>query len=64
LFSHLANVGDAKSLILHPRKHITRQLTEQQQLEGGLTPDLIRLSIGLEHPDDLIEALDEAFAKV
>lgn len=64
LFSHLANVGDAKSLILHPASTSHSQLTEQQQREGGLTPDLIRLSIGLEHPDDLIEALDEVLALV
>jgi len=60
LFSHLANVGDAKSLILHPASTSHSQLTEPQQRESGLTPDLIRLSIGLEHPDDLIEALDAA----
>jgi O-acetylhomoserine (thiol)-lyase len=64
LFSHLANVGDAKSLILHPASTSHSQLTEQQQREGGLTPDLIRLSIGLEHPDDLIEALDEVLSLV
>lgn len=64
LFSHLANVGDAKSLILHPASTSHSQLTEQQQLDSGLTSDLIRLSIGLEHPDDLIEALDEALAGV
>ncbi len=64
LFSHLANVGDAKSLILHPASTSHSQLTEEQQVSGGLTPDLIRLSIGLEHPDDLIEALGEALAKV
>ncbi|MBN1307456.1 MAG: O-acetylhomoserine aminocarboxypropyltransferase/cysteine synthase [Chitinispirillaceae bacterium] len=64
LFSHLANVGDAKSLILHPASTSHSQLTEAQQRSGGLTPDLIRLSIGIEHPDDLIEALDEAMAKV
>ncbi|HUI92116.1 MAG TPA: O-acetylhomoserine aminocarboxypropyltransferase/cysteine synthase family protein [Chitinivibrionales bacterium] len=62
LFSHLANVGDAKSLILHPASTSHSQLSEEQQLAGGLTPDLIRLSIGLEHPDDLIGALDEALA--
>ena len=62
LFSHLANVGDAKSLLLHPASTSHSQLTQQQQREGGLTPDLIRLSIGLEHPDDLMEALDEALA--
>jgi O-acetylhomoserine (thiol)-lyase len=64
LFSHLANVGDAKSLILHPASTSHSQLTEQQQREAGLTPDLIRLSIGLEHIDDLIGALDEALAPV
>jgi O-acetylhomoserine (thiol)-lyase len=63
LFSHLANVGDAKSLILHPASTSHSQLSEAQQREGGLTPDLVRLSIGLEHPDDLIEALDEALAQ-
>ncbi len=62
LFSHLANVGDAKSLILHPSSTSHSQLSEEQQRESGLTPDLIRLSIGLEHPDDIIEALDEALA--
>ncbi|HEY5282092.1 MAG TPA: O-acetylhomoserine aminocarboxypropyltransferase/cysteine synthase family protein [Polyangia bacterium] len=62
LFSHLANVGDAKSLILHPASTSHSQLTEQQLRDGGLTPDLIRLSIGLEHPDDLLEALDAALA--
>jgi O-acetylhomoserine (thiol)-lyase len=62
LFSHLANVGDAKSLILHPSSTSHSQLNEQQQREGGLTPDLVRLSIGLEHPDDIIEALDEGLA--
>ena len=59
LFSHLANVGDVKSLVLHPASTSHSQLSEAQQRESGLTPDLIRLSIGLEHPDDIIEALDE-----
>lgn len=63
LFSHLANVGDAKSLILHPASTSHSQLSEQQQRDGGLTSDLIRLSIGLEHHDDLIEALDEALSR-
>jgi O-acetylhomoserine (thiol)-lyase len=61
LFSHLANVGDAKSLILHPASTSHSQLSEEQQRAGGVTPDLIRLSIGLEHADDLIAALDNAF---
>ncbi|NTV53608.1 MAG: aminotransferase class I/II-fold pyridoxal phosphate-dependent enzyme [Candidatus Firestonebacteria bacterium] len=59
LFSHLANVGDAKSLILHPASTSHSQLSEAQQRESGLTPDLVRLSIGLEHSDDILEALDE-----
>jgi O-acetylhomoserine (thiol)-lyase len=64
LFSHLANVGDAKSLILHPASTSHSQLTEEQRRAGGLTPDLIRLSIGLEHADDLTDALNEAFSRV
>jgi O-acetylhomoserine (thiol)-lyase len=64
LFSHLANVGDAKSLILHPASTSHSQLSEQQQRDGGLTPDLIRLSIGLEHQDDLVSALDEALSLI
>jgi O-acetylhomoserine (thiol)-lyase len=62
LFSDLANVGDAKSLVLHPSSTSHSQLSEEQQRESGLTPDLIRLSIGLEHPDDIIEALEEGLA--
>jgi len=57
LFSHLANVGDAKSLILHPASTSHSQLTPAQQQAAGLTPDLIRLSIGIEHVDDILEAL-------
>ncbi len=62
LFSHLANVGDAKSLVLHPASTSHSQLSEKQQRESGLTPDLVRLSIGLEHIDDIIEALDKGLA--
>ena len=64
LFSHLANVGDAKSLVLHPSSTSHSQLSEEQQKASGLTPDLIRLSIGLEHVDDIIGDLEQAFAKV
>ena len=64
LFSHLANVGDAKSLVIHPASTTHSQLSEAQQKEGGLTPDLIRLSIGIEHIDDIIGDLEQAFAKV
>jgi O-acetylhomoserine (thiol)-lyase len=64
LFSHLANVGDAKSLIIHPASTTHSQLSPDQQLEGGLTPDLVRLSIGLEHIGDILDALDEGLSKV
>ncbi len=64
LFSHLANVGDAKSLVIHPSSTTHSQLSAAQQKTGGLTPDLVRLSIGLEHIDDIIGDLAQAFAKV
>ena len=64
LFSNLANVGDAKSLVLHPSSTSHSQLSEEQQKAGGLTPDLIRLSVGIEHIDDIISDLDQAFEKV
>jgi O-acetylhomoserine (thiol)-lyase len=64
LFSHLVNVGDAKSLVVHPSSTTHSQLSETQQKASGLTPDLIRLSIGIEHVDDIIADLEQAFAKV
>jgi len=64
LFSHLANVGDAKSLVIHPSSTTHSQLSEEQQKAGGLTPDLVRLSVGIEHIDDIIGDLEQAFAKV
>ncbi len=60
LFSHLANIGDAKSLIIHPASTTHSQLTPDEQVETGVTPDFIRLSVGLETVDDLIEDLDQA----
>ena len=63
LFSHLANVGDAKSLVLHPSSTSHSQLSEEQQKAGGLTPDLVRLSIGLEHIDDIKQDLEQAFSQ-
>lgn len=60
LVSHLANVGDAKSLAIHPASTTHSQLSEQQQAEAGITPDLIRLSIGIEHIDDILADLDQA----
>ncbi len=64
LFSHLANVGDAKSLVIHPSSTTHSQLSEEQQKAGGLTPDLIRLSVGIEHIDDIIGDLEQAFSNV
>jgi len=64
LFSHLANVGDAKSLVIHPSSTTHSQLSEEQQRAGGLTPDLVRLSVGIEHIDDIIGDLEQAFGKV
>jgi len=62
LFSHLANVGDAKSLALHPSSTSHSQLSEEQQKAGGLTPDLVRLSIGLEEIDDILADIEQALA--
>jgi O-acetylhomoserine (thiol)-lyase len=62
LFSHLANVGDVRSLVIHPASTTHSQLKETEQLATGVTPGLIRLSIGLEAVEDLIADLDIAFA--
>ena len=62
LFSHLANIGDTRSLILHPASTTHRQLSDEQRSAAGAGPDVIRLSIGLETADDLIRDLDEALA--
>ncbi|MBI3207460.1 MAG: O-acetylhomoserine aminocarboxypropyltransferase/cysteine synthase [Candidatus Solibacter usitatus] len=63
LFSHLANVGDARSLVIHPSSTTHQQLTAEQQVAAGVTPDMIRLSIGLEDADDLIWDLEQALNK-
>lgn len=60
VFSHLANIGDAKSLILHPASTTHRQLTDEQRAEAGAEDDTLRLSIGLEDAEDLIYDLDQA----
>lgn len=62
LFKRLLNMGDAKSLITHPASTTHRQLTPADLELAGITPDMVRLSIGLEHPDDLIEDLDQALS--
>lgn len=60
LFSHLANIGDTKSLIIHPASTTHQQLTAEEQASTGVTPEYIRLSIGIEDPQDIIEDLDQA----
>ena len=62
LFSHLANVGDAKSLAIHPATTTHSQLNEEQQAAGGITPELVRLSVGIESIDDIVSDLDKALA--
>ncbi|MCM3886715.1 bifunctional o-acetylhomoserine/o-acetylserine sulfhydrylase [Frankia sp. R82] len=61
LFSHLANVGDVRSLIIHPATTTHSQLTESEQAAAGVTPDLIRLSVGIENIDDILADLDAGF---
>jgi O-acetylhomoserine (thiol)-lyase len=62
LFSHLANVGDAKSLAIHPATTTHSQLTVEEMFTAGVTPDFVRLSIGLEEVDDILWDLDQALA--
>ena len=62
LFSHLANIGDTRSLVIHPASTTHRQLTEAQQMTAGAGPDVVRLSIGLEDTADIIADLDQALA--
>lgn len=64
IFSHLANVADAKSLVIHPASTTHAQLSEKAQRESGVTPDMIRLSIGIENSEDLIEDLKQALNAV
>ncbi len=63
MFSHVANIGDVRSLIIHPASTTHSQLTPEQQLTAGVTPGLVRLSVGLEHLDDIIADLDAGFAE-
>jgi O-acetylhomoserine (thiol)-lyase len=63
LFSHLANIGDAKSLVIHPASTTHQQLTKAEQLATGVTDDFVRLSVGIENIDDITGDLDQALRK-
>jgi O-acetylhomoserine (thiol)-lyase len=64
LFSHLANIGDAKSLAIHPASTTHSQLSPEEQASAGVTPDFVRLSVGLEDIEDILWDLDQALTKV
>ena len=63
LCSHLANVGDAKTLVIHPNTTTHQQLTDEEQKASGVTPDLVRVSVGIEHIDDIKADFEQAFAR-
>ncbi|MDP9362892.1 MAG: O-acetylhomoserine aminocarboxypropyltransferase/cysteine synthase [Chloroflexota bacterium] len=63
LVSHLANIGDAKTLIIHPASTTHQQLTDEQQVAAGVSPDLVRISVGLEDPDDIVWDLGRALRR-
>jgi O-acetylhomoserine (thiol)-lyase len=62
LFSHLANIGDTRSLIIHPASTTHRQLSDAQKTQAGAGPDVVRLSIGIEDKNDIIADLEQALA--
>ena len=62
LFSHLANIGDTRSLIIHPASTTHRQLSDPQKIQAGAGPDVVRLSVGIEDADDIIGDLEQALA--
>jgi O-acetylhomoserine (thiol)-lyase len=64
LFSHLANVGDAKSLIIHPASTTHSQLSDEELVRAGIGPDFVRLAIGIEDIDDILADLHQALAQV
>jgi O-acetylhomoserine (thiol)-lyase len=61
LFSHLANVGDVRSLAIHPASTTHSQLTEEEQVSTGVNPEMVRLSVGIEFIDDILADLDAGF---
>jgi hypothetical protein len=64
LASHLANVGDAKTLVIHPGSTTHEQLTEEEQISSGVTPDMIRVAVGIEHINDIIHDFKQALDQV
>jgi len=64
LFSHLANIGDTRSLVIHPASTTHRQLTDEQRTAAGAGPDVVRLSVGIEDKDDIIADLEQGLAQV
>src|SRR6056297_3495512 len=64
LASHLANVGDAKTLVIHPASTTHQQLSEQEQRAAGVMPEMIRVSVGIEHIEDIKDDFAQAFEKV
>ena len=63
MFSHLANIGDTRSLVIHPASTTHKQLSDTQRMAAGAGPDVVRLSIGIENVDDIIGDLEQALAK-
>ncbi len=64
LLYHVANIGDARSLAIHPASTTHSQLNEEELEASGVTPGYVRLSVGIEHIDDILEDIDQALAKV
>jgi O-acetylhomoserine (thiol)-lyase len=64
MFYHVANIGDARSLAIHPASTTHSQLSAEEQAQSGVTPGYVRLSIGIEHPDDIIADLEQALKAV
>lgn len=63
LFYHVANIGDVRSLAIHPASTTHQQLSPEEQLAAGVTPGYVRLSVGIEHPDDILADLTQALDK-
>ena len=64
LASHLANVGDSKTLVIHPASTTHQQLSEEEQLSAGVTPTMVRVSVGIEHIDDIKADFEQALSKI